>query len=594
MAKKKILLIDFDNEFLKFLSRTLIQEGYDIQIANDGLAGFEKFSDFQPDLVIMEAMLPKFHGFELCTRITSHPTKKAPVIIVTGIYKDTVYKTEALKNLGASAFFEKPLNLDDLLAKVYELIGKPEVKKRQVDTGEESVDQLLKEALASAYPLDQSKETVKPAEKQLKREEVRKPQPAKGDDEIDQMLKSSFKDLISTPAAKTPQAPLRQAPVAAPAKSTEPIRHPASGEVRKPEPAISQTPGGAAASKKPFSGETKTTSFDEMASHELRSTHKPEPARAPSRVMASPDETSVPVSSSVNPFKTYIESDKEKTHKKSSGKYIGLAAVVLVAIGLVVVLTVGKKKTPEFTAQPVTQTAAIPTAEADKTKELPAAENLNKEEGTNKEIEKQMDDYRSQQASAEKPAGSPGSQVPRTAAKTQPAAVAAAPFIPQESPKIDVNVGSGQAIPAPAQPALATSGQPEEKKAGSQEAAPAGTVPSKPEEQPVDLGNQKAKTGDVVPLSSVDVEPKVIKQVDPIYPNIDRRAGIKGNIIVNALISENGDVLEAIVIRGIRGSVGIEKEAVNAIKKWKFLPAEKDGVKVKVWKPITIGFGLNK
>jgi len=104
MTKNKILLIDFDNEFLKFLGQALSQEGYEIQTATDGLAGFEKFSEFQPDLVIMEAMLPKFHGFELCSRITSHPTKKAPVIIVTGIYKDSVYKTEALKSLGASAF----------------------------------------------------------------------------------------------------------------------------------------------------------------------------------------------------------------------------------------------------------------------------------------------------------------------------------------------------------------------------------------------------------------------------------------------------------------------------------------------------------
>src|SRR4030043_3650 len=55
-----------------------------------------------PDLVITEAMLPKLHGFELCSRISHSAVRKVPVVIVTGVYRDTVYKTEATHTFGAA------------------------------------------------------------------------------------------------------------------------------------------------------------------------------------------------------------------------------------------------------------------------------------------------------------------------------------------------------------------------------------------------------------------------------------------------------------------------------------------------------------
>ncbi|MGB9892821.1 MAG: response regulator, partial [Candidatus Saccharicenans sp.] len=245
MAKKKILLIDFDQEFLKFLTKALSDEGYEIITAADGLAGFEKFAEIHPDLVIMEAMLPKFHGFELCSRITSHPTKRAPVIIVTGIYKDSVYKTEALRSLGASGFFEKPLNLPELLTKIHELIGKPEVKKA-VSTAEADLDKLLKEALSL------EKEAPKPAEKAKPQERpVKKPEPFKetlkiNDDEVDMILRSKLKDLISEQSIPEVQAPAktmskpekeRVVPKAPEPKKVAPAAEAITEMAKKPAPA---------------------------------------------------------------------------------------------------------------------------------------------------------------------------------------------------------------------------------------------------------------------------------------------------------------------------------------------------------------------
>ena len=64
--------------------------------------------------------------------------------------------------------------------------------------------------------------------------------------------------------------------------------------------------------------------------------------------------------------------------------------------------------------------------------------------------------------------------------------------------------------------------------------------------------------------------------------------------MINVLISETGDVIQTAVIGGDKGSLGFDKAAENAIRKWKFSPAEKGGVPVRVWKPVTIGFKLKK
>jgi TonB family protein len=67
---------------------------------------------------------------------------------------------------------------------------------------------------------------------------------------------------------------------------------------------------------------------------------------------------------------------------------------------------------------------------------------------------------------------------------------------------------------------------------------------------------------------------------------------VAGSVTVNALVSETGDVIQTAVVRGVSGALGFNKAAETAVRKWKFSPAEKDGVKVRVWKPITVTFKL--
>src|SRR5512135_1071589 len=127
LGMKKILIIDYDQNSLASL-QGVFAAGYEVVTAADGQAGWDKYNKECPDLVLMEAMLPKVHGFELCQRITSEKNTRATVFIMTGVYKDRVYRTEALRTYGAAEYFEKPLKMADLVASVEAVLGKPEVR----------------------------------------------------------------------------------------------------------------------------------------------------------------------------------------------------------------------------------------------------------------------------------------------------------------------------------------------------------------------------------------------------------------------------------------------------------------------------------
>jgi protein TonB len=100
----------------------------------------------------------------------------------------------------------------------------------------------------------------------------------------------------------------------------------------------------------------------------------------------------------------------------------------------------------------------------------------------------------------------------------------------------------------------------------------------------------KVKLGDIIPLDSADTPPVAVKIVDPVFPSLAMNLGVEGTVLVNALISENGDVIQAAIVKGIKGSYGFEEVSQNAVRKWKFKPATKDGINVRVWKTIAINF----
>ena len=110
----------------------------------------------------MEAMLPKVHGFELCQRITSERNSQATVFIMTGVYKDRVYRTEALRTYGAAEYFEKPLKMAELLASIAAVLGKPEPSPSPARAGPAEATAAV--AAAPAQPVRETKTEPAPAE----------------------------------------------------------------------------------------------------------------------------------------------------------------------------------------------------------------------------------------------------------------------------------------------------------------------------------------------------------------------------------------------------------------------------------------------
>lgn len=122
MAEKKILIVDYDAKSLASLSKLLKANKFRVVTAADGKAGYDAFAAEKPDLVVIEAMLPKLHGFDLTQKISRETQGRVPVVLITGLYKGPKYRQEAMSGLGAAEYFEKPIDADAFIATVKRLL----------------------------------------------------------------------------------------------------------------------------------------------------------------------------------------------------------------------------------------------------------------------------------------------------------------------------------------------------------------------------------------------------------------------------------------------------------------------------------------
>jgi DNA-binding response OmpR family regulator len=122
MTGKKILIVDYDSQSLEAMVKMLKSQKVQLIKAADGQAAYDKFKSEKPDLVILEAILPKIHGFDLTKKISQESGGRVPVIIVTGLYRGPQYKHEALSSFGAADYFEKPVDPEKFVASVTQLL----------------------------------------------------------------------------------------------------------------------------------------------------------------------------------------------------------------------------------------------------------------------------------------------------------------------------------------------------------------------------------------------------------------------------------------------------------------------------------------
>ncbi|NOR14817.1 MAG: response regulator, partial [Candidatus Aminicenantes bacterium] len=160
MNGKKILIVDFDEKSVDPLSKYLEEEGYQILVAKDGESGLEMCKSELPNLVILEPMLPKLHGFELCSIITKDIEPKIPVVILTKFYKEQQFKIESTRSFGASAFLSKPFNKAELKSHLSDLIfGSADIEQGKAEEAE----------IPNSLPV----ETLQNLEENLEKEEVK-------------------------------------------------------------------------------------------------------------------------------------------------------------------------------------------------------------------------------------------------------------------------------------------------------------------------------------------------------------------------------------------------------------------------------------
>ena len=127
MTDTKILIIDDDSNVTEVLKSYFTNEGYDVKVATDGMEGLNYFKIFSPDLVLLDVMLPKKDGWQVCREIREISSK--PIIFVTA--KSDAFDTVLGLELGADDFVTKPFDVKVLSARVKAVLRRCQASTRQ-------------------------------------------------------------------------------------------------------------------------------------------------------------------------------------------------------------------------------------------------------------------------------------------------------------------------------------------------------------------------------------------------------------------------------------------------------------------------------
>ncbi len=117
--RSTILIVDDDEKIVSMLRRGLAFEGYEVQTASNGAEGLSKLMDKEPDIVVLDVMMPQIDGFEVCRR-SREAGSKVPVLMLTA--KDEVQSRVTGLDTGADDYLVKPFALEELLARVRALL----------------------------------------------------------------------------------------------------------------------------------------------------------------------------------------------------------------------------------------------------------------------------------------------------------------------------------------------------------------------------------------------------------------------------------------------------------------------------------------
>jgi DNA-binding response OmpR family regulator len=119
---KKILIADDEPNIVVSLEFLMKQKGYAVKVVNDGEAALLAVGEFAPDLVLLDVMMPRMSGYDVCQKIRENPAWAAIKVVMLSAKGRDIEVTKGLA-VGADAYVTKPFSTKDLIAKVQELLG---------------------------------------------------------------------------------------------------------------------------------------------------------------------------------------------------------------------------------------------------------------------------------------------------------------------------------------------------------------------------------------------------------------------------------------------------------------------------------------
>ena len=129
MGKQKILIVDDDLHIAELISLYMMKDGYETEEVYDGREAIRKAESFQPDLILLDLMLPGMDGYQVCTEIRK--TSRVPIIMLTA-KGETFDKVLGLE-LGADDYIVKPFDPKELVARVKAVLRRYEPKQEEAD-----------------------------------------------------------------------------------------------------------------------------------------------------------------------------------------------------------------------------------------------------------------------------------------------------------------------------------------------------------------------------------------------------------------------------------------------------------------------------
>lgn len=112
--KQKILVVDDDNHIAELISLYLVKEMFETRVAGDGEEALQLFRSFEPDLILLDIMLPGMDGYQACREIRQ--TSQVPIIMLSA--KGEVFDKVLGLELGADDYMEKPFDSKEMVARV--------------------------------------------------------------------------------------------------------------------------------------------------------------------------------------------------------------------------------------------------------------------------------------------------------------------------------------------------------------------------------------------------------------------------------------------------------------------------------------------